>query len=313
MRSNRSAAAPEDRRPRASSRTILRIGGEPGERQQLAPERHGDVPEPAVDLRAGQEPRGVAHLHRIAGGRGERLVHVGDQRPRPAARAVRHRDQRPGERAGVLQRRHEGARAAFHVEDQRVEPGGELLRQDRGGDQVDRFHRRGDVADRVEAPVGRGDVRGLADDRAADLGDHPAQGLRVGLGAVAGDRVELVERAAGMAEPAARDHRHIGAAGGERRGEHQADVVADPAGRMLVDHRAGQVPAQHRAGIAHRLGQRHALVGLHAAEEHRHGEGRDLALRDRLGGQPLDHEADLLGAQPPPVALLRDDLLRQHQ
>ena len=47
-------------------------------------------------------------------------------------------------------------------------------------------------------------------------------GPRSGCGAIAGDRLELVERAAGMAEAAARDHRHIGAAGGQRRRQHQA-------------------------------------------------------------------------------------------
>ena len=70
---------------------------------------------------------------------------------------------------------------------------------------------------RVEAAVGGRDVGGLADDRAADLAHDAAEGLGVGLGGVAGDRVELVERAAGMAEAAAGDHRDVGAAGGERR------------------------------------------------------------------------------------------------
>ena len=208
---------------------------------------------------------------------------------------------------------HEGARAGLHVEHQRAEPGGELLRQDRGGDEVDRLHRRGDVADGVEAAVGGGDVVGLADDGAADLAHHAGEGLGVGLGGVAGDGVELVERAAGMAEAAAGDHRHVGAAGGERRGEHQADIVADPAGRVLVDHRPRQVPGEHAAGVAHGAGQRHALVAVHAAEEDRHGEGGDLALGDDAGGQPVDEEADLLGRERAAVAFAGDDLLREHQ
>ena len=84
-----------------------------------------------------------------------------------------------------------------------------------------RLDRRGDVADGVEAAVGGGDVGGLADDGAADLADDPAEGLDVGLGDVAGDGVELVEGAAGVAEAAAGDHRDEAAAGGERGGEHR--------------------------------------------------------------------------------------------
>ena len=136
---------------------------------------------------------------------------------------------------------HERARAGLDVHDEPLEPGRELLRQDRGGDERDRFDRRGHVADRVEAPVGGRERRGLADDRAADVAHHLPERSEVGLRVVAGDRIELVERAAGVAEAAAGDHRHVGAAGREHRREHQRDVVADAAGRVLVEDRAGQV------------------------------------------------------------------------
>ena len=286
---------------------------EPGGVEELGPERHRHVEEAAVDDVAAQETRGRRHLERVAGGGGERLVHVGDQRPGRAAGPGRHLDQRAGELVRMRMRRHEGARPRLDVEHQRIEPGGELLRQDRGGDQVDRFHRAGDVADAVEPAVGRGDVGGLPDDRAADLGDDAAKRLGVRLRRVAGDRVELVERSAGMAEAAPRDHRHIGAAGRERRREHQADVVADAAGRVLVDDRPRQVPVEDRAAVAHGERQRHPLVDLEPAQEHRHREGPDLALRDRLGGHALDDEAHLLGRQPPAVALPGDHLLGKHQ
>ena len=70
---------------------------------------------------------------------------------------------------------------------------------------------------RVEPPVGGREVGGLADDGAADLAHDAAEGVDVGLRDVAGDGVELVERAAGVAEAAAGDHRHEAAAGGDRR------------------------------------------------------------------------------------------------
>ena len=129
---------------------------------------------------------------------------------------------------------------------------------------------------------------------------------------VAGDGIELVERAAGMAEAAARDHRHEGAEGCEHRGEHQRNVVADAAGRVLVEHRARQVgraPVDGRARERHRLGQRDPLGEAHAAEEHRHGEGRGLALGDVAAGQAADELGDLAGGKLAPVALGADDFL----
>ncbi len=129
----------------------------------------------------------------------------------------------------------------------------------------------------------------------------------VGLRPVAGDRIELVERAAGVAEAAAGDHRHDAAAGGDDRREHQRDVVADAAGRMLVDDRPlGVRPGEHVAGIAHRQRQRDALVHAHAAEEDGHGEGRHLPFADAAVGQPLDQEGDLILGERAAVALLAD-------
>ena len=63
--------------------------------------------------------------------------------------------------------RHEGAGAGLHVEDQALQPGGELLREDRGGDERHGFDRRRHVADRIEAPVGGRELRRLPDDGAA--------------------------------------------------------------------------------------------------------------------------------------------------
>ena len=73
---------------------------------------------------------------------------------------------------------HEGAGAELDVHHERVEPGGELLGQDRGDDQRDRLDGAGGVADRVQAAVGGGEVGGLADDRAAGLAHRPARSAR---------------------------------------------------------------------------------------------------------------------------------------
>ncbi len=111
----------------------------------------------------------IHHLDGIAGGRRQRLVHVGDERGGRQAGAVGDLDQRLRQRSRVLLLRHEGAGPGLDVEHQRTEPGGELLRQDRGGDQRDRLDRRRHVADGVEALVGRREVGRLADDGAAGI------------------------------------------------------------------------------------------------------------------------------------------------
>ena len=196
--------------------------------------------EPRVAPFAGEKGDRIGDLDRIAGGARERLVHVGDERDRRQAGADRDRGEPAREVARAFEARHEGARAGLDVHDEALQPGGELLGQDRGGDQRDRFDGGGHVADRIEPLVGGREILGLADDRAAGLGDRAPEQREIGLGDIAGDGIELVERAAGMAEAAARDHRHKGAAGGEHGGEHQADIVADAAGRMLVEDRAGQ-------------------------------------------------------------------------
>ena len=64
-----------------------------------------------------------------------------------------------------------------------------------------------------------------------------------GLVTVPGNALELVERAAGVPEPPTGDHRNVGTARRHQRSKHQADLVADAAGRVLVDHRPVQVAA----------------------------------------------------------------------
>ncbi len=235
--------------------------GEPALLDQRAGERDRHLVQPRLARRAGEVVDRLAHLDGVAGRGAEHLVHVGQQRDRGQSGAAGHLDQRARQLFGVLAPGQERAGAELDVHHQRVEPGGELLGEDGGDDQRHRLDGAGGVADRVQAPVGGRHLGGLADDRAADLVDHALEPLDVGPRVVAGDRVELVERAAGVAEAAAGDHRHRAAAGGDDRRQHQRHLVADPAGRVLVEHRPAEVPLQHLARVRHRGGQRDALVG----------------------------------------------------
>ena len=69
----------------------------------------------------------------------------------------------------VVERLHERAVADLHVEDDRVGARRELLRHDRRRDQRHDVDGRRDVAQRVELLVGGHEVRGLPDDRDADV------------------------------------------------------------------------------------------------------------------------------------------------
>ena len=82
-------------------------------------------------------------------------------------RAAGDRHQRRRQCTCLVGRGTERAVAGLHVDHQALQPGGEFLRQDAGGDQRQRLDRAGDVADRVEPPVGRCDACARADDRAA--------------------------------------------------------------------------------------------------------------------------------------------------
>ncbi len=62
---------------------------------------------------------------------------------------------------------------------------------------------------RVELAVRRRDLRGLTDQRAADRRDRRSQLVQRQPRAEAGNRFELVEGAARVAETAARHHRHV--------------------------------------------------------------------------------------------------------
>ena len=66
-------------------------------------------------------------------------------------------------------------------------------------------------------------------------------------GPPAGDGLHLVERPTGVAQAPAGELRHGGATGGDERAQREADLVAHPARRVLVDGRAGS-PRAGRAG-----------------------------------------------------------------
>ena len=149
---------------------------------------------------------------------------------------------------------------------------------------------------------------GRAADDAADVAADLLELGRAQIRAKAGDRFELVERAAGRAEAAAGDHRHLQVAAGQQRRERQRNLVADAAGRVLVDLRrfAGR-PLERDAGVEHVLGERGDFGDRHAAQVDGHRPGRHLVVGHVAADVAGDERADFVFGQLAAVALFRDE------
>ena len=184
----------------------------------------------------------LADLERVADRAADRRVHVGQhardrlagarRRSRASARTARAR------RSIVFMN---APLADLAVEHEAVDALGELLRHDRRRDQRQRLDRR-----RSRRAARTAACRPARSARSGRSGTRRARrrarrNRSTGqVDAEPGDRLELVERAAGVAEAAARHHRHRDAARGDRRRERDRDLVADAAGRVLVDLRAAR-------------------------------------------------------------------------
>ena len=273
------------------------IGSQPAEHQQLRAQRQGHLQQSRVGRLAAQQCQRLMDLQRVARRARQWLGHAGDQgrAAQPCRRG--HADQRFGQFPPLFEARHDRAIASLDVEDQRLEPGSKFLGEDRRGDQRHAVDRRGDVADGVQAAIRRRDPLARADDRHAGVADHAAQPRGVRLHRVARYRLELVERTAGMPEAAAGDHRYEASAGSEHRPERQRHQVAHAAGRVLVEHRTGQIvraPVEHRAAVTHRKGELGALRRRHAAKEHGHRERGGLGIGQAAIREPA-RQRDQLG------------------
>ena len=130
--------------PRAAPRPASRSGARPPRTSISAPSASVTAWKRGSRRAPGQVVDRVGDLERVAGGArpAAASMSVISADGRQAGARSRPRRCCSASAARVVQRRHEGAGAGLHVHDEAVEPGGELLRQDRGGDQVDRFDRR---------------------------------------------------------------------------------------------------------------------------------------------------------------------------
>ena len=254
------------------------------------------------------------HLERVAGKLSERLAHVGDQRHDLGPALPADVDHGAGQALGIFGPFHEGAASGLDVEHQASDPLRQLLAHDARHDQGDAVDRRRDVPQRVELAVGRDQVRGLPRERHADRREHFPQALQTESDVETRDRLQLVERPAGVGESAARDHRNHHAGRSHRGRQHERGLVADAAGRVLVDLAPGERPkVQHSPGAPHRLRQGGGLALVQPAEHDRHQPRRDLVVRDFTRGVPAHEEGDLFVRQLRALSFLPDQVHGAHR
>ncbi len=148
-----------------------------------------------------------------------------------------------------------GARAHLAVEHQRRGALGDLLAHHRTRDQRQRLGGAGDVAQRIDLPVRRGQLPG-SEDRRSDIAELlPNLGFRQ-LGGEARNGFQLVECAAGVTEPPARRLRHRAPASHHDRNQRDGDLVAHPTRGVLVHQR-------ERLSIATQICKVHPLARCH--------------------------------------------------
>ena len=242
----RSSARRRAPRRRARSPRSSIAPARPRRRRAVPPSTIISAPSASVHSTRSRRPAAAQDVDRLArlvgvpDGDAERRVHVGQQRDDLLPGARPHAHERLRERARARLVLHERPAADLHVEHEPVDPLGELLREDRRHDERDALDGRRHVAERVDALVGGGDLARLPDHARAHARRRSAAKRSAEMSVrKPGDRLELVERPARVAEPAAAHHGHRHAARGDERREAEAHLVADAAGRVLVDLEPG--------------------------------------------------------------------------
>jgi len=154
-------------------------------------------------------------------------IHVGDEGHACAAHALPDGDHLLGKVQGVIKRLHEGTASARDVEQDPVGACRDLLARDAGRDGGDAVHGGRDVTQGVEPLVCGNEVPRLTDDGAAHLAHNPLKAGAIHGDAQAGNRLELVEGATGVAKTSPA---HLGHAHAKRRhkgNHHERGLVPD--------------------------------------------------------------------------------------
>ncbi len=211
----------------------------------------------------------------------ERRVHGGEQRFGADAVALGDPDEPGRQLAGISLRFHEGAAADFHVEHERADA---LRRSSCSGSTPQISGMLSTVPVTSRSAYSRRSAGAIS-----SVCPMSAQPVRRNVSRISssvscvrnpGNRLELVERAARVAQTSAGHHRNDRAAGGGKRRDHERRLVADAAGRVFVDRCAAELgQIDLLAGPDHRVGEDRRFLDGHAAEHDRHQERRSSGSR----------------------------------
>ena len=209
---------------------------------------------------------------------------------------------------------HESATAILNIEHDGVCSRSEFLAHDRAADQRYVVHRAGDIAQRIETFVRRHQVGRLADDGHSAVADDADEIVHGKRHVEAGNRLEFIDRAAGMAQASTRYLGDLAAAGSHQWGGDQGGSVGHAAGGMLVDFdplNGAQI--NDLAGISDGSGEIGGLPLVHLRKPDSHEQGRGLIIGDSAGGITAHKEVDLLRGKHLTVSLFQDYFLHQHR
>ena len=283
-----------------------------GDHQHVGGQRHAQLGEVggAVSL---QGLNGLDDLQGVADGVAQRPVHVGDEGADSLACPLANIHHGLGQSAAVLLGLHEGTAARFHVQQDAIVIGGQLLAHDGGGDEGEGIHRGGYVAEGVEELVRRGEIGALPHDGDAYLIDN---GFELGGGQISAEArngLQFIHSATGMTQTAAAHLGHLDTQCGHDGGDGQTGLVAHAAGGVLVHAEAvDSLEVEGITGIPDGHGEGGGFLGGHAAEVDRHAEGGGLVVGDLTGHVALHERADLGVGQSLSVSFLFDDVVGAH-
>ena len=224
---------------------------------------------------------GLNDLQGIADGIAQRPVHIRDQSADPLACPLADVHHGLGQGAAVFLGLHERPATRLDVQKNAVIVGGQLLAHDGGGDEGQRIHGSGHVAEGVEELVRGSQIGALPHDGNAHLIDD---GLELGggqIGTEALDGLQLVHGTAGMTQPAPAHLGHLDPQSGHDGGHRQTGLVPHAAGGVLVHPQtlnAFKVEGVSRVTDGH--GEGGGLSGGHAPKIDRHAKGGGLVVGD---------------------------------
>ena len=260
-----------------------------------------------------QGAAGFGHFQGVADGAAQRLVHIGDQGDHIAPGGAPDGHHFLGQLARLGVFGGEGAAAHFDIQHDALGAAGQLLAHDAGGNQGDAVDRRRHVTQGVELAIGRREVGTLSGEGESDLFYLRAHLRHAELVTETGDRFDLIQGAAGVAEAAAAHLDDGHATGGHQRQHDQRGRIAQTPGGMFIDGVGEQVgPIQLLARGSHRESEGGGFGAGHAAQEDGHEEGGGLVIGQLVARVGLDEMGDFAFAEGVAIALAGDDIGELH-